>query len=79
MKLEELDEDQKYVLILGLQLGFFFKARDLDEDTFMNYCKGIWDTIELQEDWTQLRDLISDSMAADIPEKIKEWEKRQSS
>jgi hypothetical protein len=79
INLEDMNSDQRFVFTMGLNLGFFFKARDSDKDTFMNYCEGIWDTIEMQENWEDLRDTISDYMNKNIPIQIEEWKKRQSS
>lgn len=75
MNLEDMDDDARYGFLLGLNLGFFFKARGLNEEIFMNFCKGVWETIEMQPDWEKTRDMISNYMANQIPKNYEEWQK----
>lgn len=70
-----MNEDSRYVFLLGMNLGYFFKARDLNKEHFMEFCKGIWESIEMDADWEKSRDRISDYMQKDIPKHFDQWKK----
>jgi len=74
--MEDLNEEQIFPLVMGMNLGFFFKEREFTEENFLAYMKGVWETIEMQPDWTVLRDTITSYMQRDIPDRIYDWQKK---
>ena len=76
MELEDLPPDIQFSFIAIMQSAILFKEQDRDEKEFLNFCKGIWESMELT-DLETLKDIISGKMRKDVETSMEKYHSKK--
>lgn len=67
----ELNQDQKFIFFTGMQLAIKFKKLNFTEKQFIEFCKGLWESVEMNN-LEELENTLQYSMKEDLENFLKD-------
>lgn len=76
LKLNDLQYEIKFATISILKSALLLKEKNLNQELFLDFCKGIWETMEIN-DGVDINEVLNEVMYSDLQEYVDKYTKEE--